>query len=387
MENDKIVLQPKYVDGFCCDGSRCDAKCCGHWRICIDMESYKDYQRIKNPAVRRKILSALQPCDAKHGFEVTLDDKWLCPLLCEDNLCYIQRHLGEEALSNTCRIYPRLTRHVGGLGIRLLSMTCPVAAEHALFSPDGMEILLGEGKAESPAWELARITGKRIAYDDTMFAANVILGGLSILQNTAYSREERLVMLGWFLQKADAMNDDSAALAELIEYYNGSEFAEKAVSLWENWTFYPTAHRQFMAGILKVMHEAGKIVMHRTLNKVNNDYENIYAKERHLLEENAGALFDRLLQYEWLYHAFPFAIEGSFLHNYFAFLLNYKIAELFFYGFFSFQRPVDKDRFIHKLEIILQVMDHRDEYLETLVKETAGFEKEPAKLMQVLLHI
>lgn len=387
MENDKIVLQPKYVDGFRCDGSRCDAKCCGHWRIYIDMESYKDYQRIKNPAVRRKILSALKPCDARHGFEVILDDKWLCPLLCEDNLCYIQRHLGEEALSDTCRGYPRLTRHIGGLGIRLLSMTCPVAAEHALFSPDGMEILLGEGKEESPVWELARINGKRIAYEDTMFAANVILGGLSILQNTAYSREERLVMLGWFLQKADAMNEDSAALAELIEYYNGGKFAEEAVSLWENWTFYPTAHRQFMAGILKVLHEAGKIVMHRTLNDVNNDYENIYAKERHLLEENAGALFDRFLQYEWLYHAFPFAIEGSFLHNYFAFLLNYKIAELFFYGFFSFQGPVDKDRFIHKLEIILQVMDHREEYLETLVKETADFEKEPAKLMQVLLRL
>ena len=280
-----------------------------------------------------------------------------------------------------------MTRHLGELQINLLSMTCPVAAEHALFSPDGMEILLGEGKAESPAWELARITGKRIAYDDTMFAANVILGGLSILQNTAYSREERLVMLGWFLQKANDLNENLDALRELIEYYNSGEFRKEDAFIWENWTFYPTAHRQFMAGILKILHEAGKIVMHRTLNNVNDEYENIYARERHLLEKNAGTLFDRFLQYEWLYHAFPFAIEGSFLHNYFAFLLNYKIAELFFYGFFSFQRPVDKDRFIHKLEIILQVMDHRDEYLETLVKETPGFEKEPEKLMQVLLRI
>ena len=32
-------------------------------------------------------------------------------------------------------------------------------------------------------------------------------------------------------------------------------------------------------------------------------------------------------------------------------------------------------------------MAHRDGYLETLVKETAIFEKEPLKLMQVLLCI
>lgn len=387
MENNKIILYPKYVEDFKCDGTKCNAKCCGHWRIYIDRESYKKYQRIKNPAMRRKILSALQPCDVTQGFEVTLGKNLLCPLLCADCLCYIQRNLGEEYLSDVCRIYPRMTRHLGELQINLLSMTCPVAAEHALFSPDGMEIVLGENKFEAAAWKIANINSKKITCSNTMFAANVILGGLSILQNTAYSREQRLVMLGLFLQKANDLNENLDALSELIEYYNSGEFRKEDAFLWDNWTFYPTAHRQFMAGILKILHEAGKIVMHRTLNNVNDEYENIYVRERHLLEKNAGTLFDRFLQYEWLYHVFPFAVEGDFLHNYFAFLLNYKIAELFFYGFFSFQKSVDKDRFIHKLEIILQLMDHREDYLETLVKETAIFEKEPLKLMQVLLRI
>ena len=72
MENNKIILYPKYVEDFKCDGTKCNAKCCGHWRIYIDRESYKKYQRIKNPAMRRKILSALQPCDVTQGFEVTL---------------------------------------------------------------------------------------------------------------------------------------------------------------------------------------------------------------------------------------------------------------------------------------------------------------------------
>ena len=53
MSNQSIILQPKYVADFQCDGSKCNAKCCGKWRIDIDMENYKKYQRIKNPAMRK----------------------------------------------------------------------------------------------------------------------------------------------------------------------------------------------------------------------------------------------------------------------------------------------------------------------------------------------
>ena len=43
MNNEKIILQPKYVADFQCDGSKCNAKCCGKWHIYIDMETYKKY--------------------------------------------------------------------------------------------------------------------------------------------------------------------------------------------------------------------------------------------------------------------------------------------------------------------------------------------------------
>lgn len=55
MSDKTIILQPKYVADFQCDGSKCDAKCCRNlWLIDIDRETYKKYQRIKNPAMRKR---------------------------------------------------------------------------------------------------------------------------------------------------------------------------------------------------------------------------------------------------------------------------------------------------------------------------------------------
>ena len=66
--NNEIILHPKYVVDFQCDGSKCNSKCCrNNWRIDIDVDTYKKYQRIKNPVMRKKILSSIQPLTASNG--------------------------------------------------------------------------------------------------------------------------------------------------------------------------------------------------------------------------------------------------------------------------------------------------------------------------------
>ena len=156
MNNKIVILQPKYAADFQCDGSKCNAKCCRNsWRIDIDMEAYKKYQRIKNPAMRKHILSSIQPSTVKTGFQIKFNEEGACPLLCEDNLCYIQRNFGADALSDVCQYYPRGVRYIGDCQVRILSMTCPVAAEEALFSAHGMDIKnILPGKESNP-WKIA----------------------------------------------------------------------------------------------------------------------------------------------------------------------------------------------------------------------------------------
>lgn len=387
MEEERIILQPSYVKDFKCNGIECDACCCGHWLIDIDMDTYKKYQRVKNPAMRKRILSCMKPLEGRaNSFYIELNENGRCPLVGEDKLCYIQKNLGEDALSITCKTYPRAVRVVGGLELRLLMLSCPIAADAALFSENGMEICTGG--VDSITWQIATRGGDIKKHDaDTMAAANVILGGLSILQNTVYTREERLIILGLFLDRAEELKGDAAALANLVEYYNSEDFKQEITPLLANWKFYPQAHQQFMKDLLLLLREKNRFVALGLLYQTNIDYDRVYAEKHELLEDNVGKALDRYLQYEWLCCSFPFFLEGSFLHNYFAFLLHYKIAELYMYSVFDFSKPIPKDSIIRAIILMSKKIDHVKNFLPTIVKEVVPFENEPIKLMEFLLRL
>lgn len=381
---DKIILQPKYAKKFQCDGSKCNAKCCGNWRIDIDMESYKKYQRIKNPAMRKKILSCMEPGMTVQGFKIKLGEDMFCPLLCEDKLCYIQRNLGEDYLSVTCRHYPRNVHNIGRFQIRTLSMTCPVAAEMALFLPDGLDVQESESKMLSGIWSLP--VGIKSVPDD-LATVHVMLGGFAILQNEAYSMEQRLVLLGLFMDRLQDLQQDADAVLELISYYNSEKFRQEISSLWESWRYYPAAHRQFMSGIFRVLNEEKKLASLAPFLSISKNYDILYDDKHNNIIEKLGDVLERYWQQEWLFHAFPFAVEGSFLHNYFAYLIAYEILQVYIYGIYKSSKEWDKEVVLKELGGFSRMVDHERNFMDILVKETAVFEEEPLKLMQVLLRI
>ena len=381
---DKIILQPKYVKEFQCDGSQCNAKCCGNWRIDIDMESYKKYQRIKNPAMRKKILSCMEPGMAVQEFKIKLGEDMSCPLLCEDKLCYIQRNLGEDYLSVTCQHYPRNVHNIGRFQIRTLSMTCPVAAEKALFPPNGMDLQESECKKLAGIWSLP--IGIRSVPDD-LATLYVMLGGFTILQNKVYSMEQRLVLLGLFMDRVQDVQQDADAVLELISYYNSEKFRQEISSLWESWQFYPAAHRQFISGIFRVLNEEKKLASLAPFLSISENYDIFYADKHNNIVKELGDVLEHYWQQEWLFNAFPFAVEGSFLHNYFAYLITYEILQVYIYGIYESSKAWDKEIILKELGGFSKIVDHERNFMDILVKETAIFEEEPLKLMQVLLRI
>ena len=387
MKNNKIILQPKYLEGFQCDGSKCNAKCCRtNWRIDIGMKSYKKYQRIKNPAMRKKILSSVEPDTAGRGFQIKLGENLRCPLLCEDKLCYIQRNLGEEALSFICRYYPRDVHNIGSFQIRVLSMSCPVAAESALFSPDGMNLQKIECKGDELAGIWSLPLGIKNVPDD-LAAVHTMLGGFAILQNKAYNMEQRLALLGLFMDRVQDCQQDAEAVLELISHYNSEKFRQEISSLWESWQFYPAAHRQFMSGVFKLLNEykeISSVAISLFMSKSNEQFPD---DKNSVLPKGLDEVLERYWQQEWLFNAFPFAVEGSFWHNYFAYLIAYEILQAYIYGKYESAKVWDKETVLKELGIFSRLIDHERNFKDILVKETAVFESEPLKLMQVLLRV
>ena len=388
MNNEKIILQPKYVADFQCDGSKCNAKCCGKWRIDIDMDTYKKYQRIKNPAMRKKILSSIQPSTIQTGFQIKLNNKAVCPLLCEGNLCYIQRNMGEGALSQTCKVYPRMVQQIGNYQFRMLAMTCPVAAEYALLSPNAMELQQISCEEDTSAWKLIAKNCNMNNVPNDLAAVHIMMGGLAILQNTSYTFEQRLVILGLFLDKVEDCQQDVEAVAGLIDYYNSDAFQQEISNLWENWQYYPVAHHQFMNGIITVLKQEKELLISSEHWQVMNDYyNNVYEERHHLVQERLGSVLERYWQHEWLFHAYPYSFSGGFLHNYFSYLIAYEMCQLLIYSAYALDEGWEENNILDVLGMFSKILDHRRDFSKALVKETEIFEKEPLKLMQVLLRL
>lgn len=388
MTNQSIILQPKYVGDFQCDGSKCNAKCCKNsWCIDIDMETYKKYQRIKNPAMRKKILASIQPSTSKAGFEIKFNEDGACPLLCEDNFCYVQRNLGEEALSKTCKGYPRKIQKIGNYQFRLLSLTCPVAAEQALFSPYGMELQQLSCGNDKSAWKLAVKNTNPKEVPDDLAAVHIMMGGLAILQNTSYTFEQRLVLLGFFLDRVEDCQQDVEAVAGLIEYYNSDVFQQEISGLWHEWQYYPKAHQQFMEGIITVLQEEKLLLLSGPWQTMNEHHNSIYAQRHKMIQDKLGSALERYWQHEWLFHGYPYSFSGGFLHNYFSYLIAYEMCQLLIYSAYALDEGWEENNILDVLGMFSKILDHRRDFSKALVKETEIFESEPIKLMQVLLRI
>lgn len=385
MENN-VVLQPEYVEKFSCDGSRCNSRCCGNWCITIDMEAYKKYQHVKNPVVRRKILSALEPVADGEGFRVKLRDDGMCPMVCDDSLCYIQRKLGEDALSVTCKCYPRRVKRIGAYQFRTLSMSCPIAAEQALFSASGMNMKQAASNDDTPAWRLTamHVENKQVSDGDDLLAVHIIMGGLAILQNTAYSMEQRLVLLGLFIDKLENEVHGIEVVANLVAYYNSEQFQQEISSLWDDWQFFSADHRNIMEKILNVLAKEDIFDLAESLLGVNDNYDEVYTERHEGIERDMGSIWERYWQQEWLYNVFPCAIQGSFMNNYFTFLLAYEIGKLYIYGVY---KPHENNNILEIFRFFSKSFDHSTSFLEILAKEAADFEAEPLKFMQSLLRV
>ena len=388
MRNQSIILQPKYVADFQCAGSKCDAKCCRNlWLIDIDRETYKKYQRIKNPSMRKKILTSMQPSITRVGFKIKFNENGACPLLCEDNFCYVQKNLGEDALSETCKLYPRRLNKIGNYQFRVLSMTCPVAAEQALLSPYGMELQQLSCEDDSAAWKLAVKNTHSKEVSDDLAAVHIMMGGLAILQNASFTFEQRLVLLGLFLDRVEDCQQDVEAVAGLIEYYNSDVFQQEISGLWDEWQYFPIAHQQFMEGIITVLQEEKMLLLSGPWQTMNEHHNSIYAQRHKMIQDKLGSALERYWQHEWLFHGYPYSFCGGFLHNYFSYLIAYEMCQLLIYSAYALDEGWEENNILDVLGMFSRILDHRRDFSKALVKETEVFEKEPLKLMQVLLRL
>lgn len=131
-----IERTPEYYHKFTCIASACPDSCCHEWEVDIDPTSAAMYRALPG-ALGDTLRSKMRQED---GVTYLTISDGRCPMWRQDGLCEIQCQLGHDALSQTCRQFPRLCHDYGDFMERGLELSCPAAAT-LILSPEHQAIL------------------------------------------------------------------------------------------------------------------------------------------------------------------------------------------------------------------------------------------------------
>jgi lysine-N-methylase len=199
------MLTPKYVTQFQCAGGDCPDTCCMGWTISVDRDTFQDYRRVTHPTLKPLIKTHLVQLDkdsiANHGKFNLASSGSHCGMQTTQGLCGIQQNLGEDALSDTCYIYPRTVFKVTDRFEQCLTLSCPEAARLALTQDDAFEFVSTEFTTrQSTTSELASLHGF-----DTLAMDEVRVFCIQLFQTEELSNTDRLVLLGWLCSQLDEL--------------------------------------------------------------------------------------------------------------------------------------------------------------------------------------
>lgn len=346
-----ICYEPEYVGKFKCEGDKCGALCCSRdWGVTIDKETYQKYKLMHQRGIKKKIIDAIEMEPSSGDYRIKMYENH-CPLLCHDHRCGIQKELGEAMLSEACAQYPRRYFKIGeNMLFRVLSISCPIARGLALLKPDSM-IIKKRTILLNRSISLYKKIDESIPQDVIL---SMMMTGVNILQNRNYSLDERLFMLGLYIDKCDENMHNDAKADELEKISN--MYVRDNVDFWKNeFKNIPFLYQQyfcFIFGLLDVFYE--KVVLNlngrgqefftyveksfrldnkeksKNAQELLNIFTNIYNDyAQYVLSDKWYVIENYLVQQFWG-EIVPFSNkEKSMENNFIMFLVYYKLMEFF----------------------------------------------------------
>lgn len=204
------VIKFAYYDEFHCTGSDCLDTCCQKWTISLTKREYLNYKKMDcSPELKSIINTAFKRIKEGYDFRyaaMKLDENGICPFLGEDHLCKIQKEKGAEALTLVCSSFPRQIHQIGDdVYIYACDITCSHVAELLINHPEGLALVEEEYAGDNPMIEMnllsGNVTDKNLK--GLQFFWDIKNAQLDILQNRNFTIPERMLILGFFAQKAD----------------------------------------------------------------------------------------------------------------------------------------------------------------------------------------
>ena len=288
----KTYYEPEYVSEFQCDGVACGGSCCKDWKIEIDPKAYNRYREKKSDIANFN----------KGHYYINMNKNNACPFLTTQYLCGLQLKYGEPFLSGTCRTFPRRTYVIGDFCERTLSLACPIAANLALKNP--IKFKINETDDETDMYN-SNVPDELFEY-----LLEIQMTGVKILQERQLTIDQRLIVLGFYLDRLDEIIDtrNLEEIDNLSKIYQSPTFIDKHVpQMLNSLKFDSAAYEKIMLEII------AKTEIIKTPN-IESRAKNIDILENYLVNEFFGNMY-------------PWRTATSIIQNYGMFVLTYKVLE------------------------------------------------------------
>ncbi|MEG2288393.1 MAG: flagellin lysine-N-methylase [Clostridium sp.] len=123
------ILKVSNYDEFRCIADKCMFTCCDGWDVSIDANTYNKWKQKSDKSDYILSNVKMKKCGSERLYFINKETKEPCPFLDKGGLCYIVKSHGEEYLSSTCHMFPRIENIFEDKKELSLSCACPEVVE------------------------------------------------------------------------------------------------------------------------------------------------------------------------------------------------------------------------------------------------------------------
>lgn len=300
------VRVPDYYSEFHCIADKCKHTCCVNWEIDVDDKTYTYYQTIEGDLGDKLRKSVKKDKDTHfqmfHG---------KCPFLTKQHLCGVYQQLGEQAMCDVCKEYPRYEEKYQDVEERILVLSCEEAGRILFTKKEPVQLIERITKSEQEDELLSHQTGKKqILYPELSKARDYCI---QILQERSQSLRHRIAEMLVFSQKVqEYLNENQQEnLTEVIENWKAHKHIEIPSHTFDEVHALFQKRVEVFAG-MEVVEEDWQ----EELNNVTRAFEADSRLEAYhgISERFDTYLMEREYEYEHLmvYYIYRYAIEAIY---------------------------------------------------------------------------
>jgi len=407
MKKSYQLLMPQYMHQFQCTGSACEDTCCAGWNITIEKEAYKKYQKIQDKELKEEIkknVKRVKKNANEYNYAVMqLDESGNCGFLTKDKLCGLQVKLGEEALCQTCAVYPKVYNNVDQKIEISSKLSCPETARLALLNPDPMEFDIIEREYGKDILFMNDVSStSRDSFYSYFWDIRVFV--ISLLQNRSYDLKHRLFLLGLFCSKLEEIKvaGNLEAIPTIItqfkkqieeRYFNNllnlqTDAVHVSIKLVKEMTQIRSQHNMFNARYRKVVEDtfAGLKLTDGTEDEITSVYQETLSSIYEPFIEEHGYIIENYLVNHVFESLFVYSSDGkSIMQQYIKLVSLYSMIKFHMIGVGGYDGRLTPQKTLEIIQSFSRSTEHSRTYLDWLVQSVEKTGMNSMALMAIII--